>query len=77
MIKTIEIKLIDEDGSYSVAYVDYEGYVDMLIDHNIDMVYDALQSMTDSYTKTGKLEILRTKKDPIAEHEKYRAPHKH
>jgi hypothetical protein len=75
MLNEIEIKLIDDKGNYSIAHINYKGYVDMLVDHNIDMVYDALQAMVEDYTQDGKLEIL--KRDPIAEHEKWGAPHKH
>ena len=75
MIKTIEIKLKDEEGNYSVSYVDYKGYVDMLVDHNIDMVHDVIQSMVDEYFQLGM--PIKTTKDPIAAHEGNGAPHKH
>jgi chaperonin GroEL (HSP60 family) len=75
MLNEIEIKLIDDKGNYSIAHINYKGYVDMLVDHNIDMVYDALQAMVEDYTQDGKLEIL--KRDPIAAHEAKGAPHKH
>lgn len=75
MLNEIEIKLIDDKGNYSIAHINYKGYVDMLVDHNIDMVYDALQAMVEDYTQDGKLEIQ--KKDPIAAMEGKGAPHKH
>lgn len=75
MIKTIEVRLIDEEGNYSVAYVDYKGYVDMLVDHNIDMVHDVVQSMVDEFRDLGP--TVKVKKDPIAAHEGKGAPHKH
>ena len=75
MINTIEIKLRDEEGNYSVAYVDYKGYVDMLVDHNIDMVHDVIQSMVDDYSENGPM--VKENKDPLAGHERWRTPHKH
>ena len=75
MINTIEIKLRDEEGNYSVAYVDYKGYVDMLVDHNIDMVHDVIQSMVDDYSENGPM--VKEFKDPLAGHERWRTPHKH
>lgn len=74
MLAKIEIKLIDDKGNYSIAHIDYGGYVDMFVEHDINMVHDALQAMVEDYIKAGKLDI---KKDPIAEHEKWGAPHKH
>lgn len=76
MLDKIEIRLIDDQGNYSIAHINYKGYVDMLIDHNIDMVHDSLQAMTNNFSTQGKLEI-KVNKDLIAEHEKFRAPHKH
>lgn len=67
MLTKIEIKLVDGKGNYSIAHINYKGYVDMLVDHNIDMVYDSLQAMVNGYTTLGKLEI--SKKAPIAEYE--------
>lgn len=75
MIKTIEIKLIDNEGNYSVAYVDYKGYVDMFVEHNIDMVHDVVQSMVDEFSENGPM--VKVTKDPIAAHEGKGAPHKH
>ena len=74
MLNEIQIKLIDEKGNYSIAHIDYKGYVDMLVEHNIDMMHDALQAMVEDYSQKGHTEI---KKDPIAEHERFGAPHKH
>ena len=71
MLDKIEIRLIDADGNTSKAFVDYKGYVRMLKEHNIDMVNDTLKALIVDYEQS------RRKKDPIAEHEKFRAPHKH
>jgi hypothetical protein len=71
MLKEIEIRLIDENGNTSKAFVDYKGYVRMLKEHDINMVNDTLKALITDYEQSG------TKKDPIAEHEKFRAPHKH
>jgi hypothetical protein len=71
MLKEIEIRLIDENGNTSKAFVDYKGYVRMLKEHDINMVNDTLKALITDYEQS------RTKKDPIAEHEKFRAPHKH
>ena len=73
MLKTIEIRLTDEAGNYSKATIEYKGYVDMLVDHNIDMMHDTLQAMVENYTTLGAMEI---KKDAIAKHESKVAPHK-
>ena len=75
MLSTIEIKLRDEEGNYSVAYVEYKGYVDMLVDHNIDMVHDVIQSMVEDYSENGPM--VKELKDPLAGHERWRTPHKH
>ena len=76
MISKIEIKLVDDEGNYSIAHIDYKGYMNMLFNHKIDMVHDALEGMVVDYRVNGKMEI-KTKKDPIADHEKFEAPHKH
>jgi hypothetical protein len=74
MLSKIEIKLVDEEGNYSIAHINYKGFVDMLMNHNIDIVGDALDAMVNNYSTKGRMEIS---KDPIVEHEKFRAPHKH
>ena len=74
MLSKIEIKLIDDQGNYSIAHIDYVGFVNTLMNHDIDMVQDALEAMVNDYSANGKMEI---KKDPIVEHEKFGAPHKH
>lgn len=76
MLSKIELKLIDDEGNYSIAHIEYKGFVDMLMNHKIDMVHDALEAMVDSYSVNGKMEI-KAKKDPIVKHEKFGAPHKH
>jgi len=76
MLSKIEIKLIDDQGNYSIAHIDYVGFVNTLMNHDIDMVHDALEAMVNDYSVNGKMEI-KAKKDPIAEHERFGAPHKH
>jgi hypothetical protein len=76
MISKIEIKLVDDEGNYSIAHIDYKGYINMLANHDINMVHDALEGMVVDYKVNGRMEI-KVKKDPIAEHEKFGAPHKH
>jgi hypothetical protein len=76
MLSKIEIKLIDDEGNYSIAYIDYKGYMNMLFNHKIDMVHDALEGMVVDYRVNGKMEI-KVKKDPIIEHEKFGPAHKH
>ena len=76
MLDKIEIRLIDDEGNMSKAFVDYRGYAKMLVEHKIDMINDALVTMVADYNYKKELEI-RAKKDPIAEHEKFMMPHKH
>ena len=76
MLSKIEIRLIDDEGNMSKAFVDYRGYAKMLVEHRIDMINDALVTMVADYNYKKELEI-RAKKDPIAEHEKLMMPHKH
>ena len=76
MLSKIEIRLIDDVGNMSKAFVDYRGYAKMLVEHKIDMINDALVTMVADYNYKKELEI-RAKKDPIAEHEKFMMPHKH
>jgi len=76
LLSKIEIKLVDDKGNYSIAYVDYKGYMNMLANHDINMVHDALEGMVVDYRVNGRMEI-KVKKDPIAEHEAMGAPHKH
>ena len=75
MLSKIEIKLIDDEGNYSIARIDYVGFVNTLMNHDIDMVHDALEAMVNDYSVNGKMEIK--KKDPVVEHEAKGAPHKH
>ena len=75
MISKIEIKLVDDEGNYSIAHIDYKGYINMLANHDINMIHDALEGMVVDYKVNGKMEIK--KKDPVAEHEAKGAPHKH
>jgi hypothetical protein len=74
MLSKIELKLIDDEGNYSVAHIDYVGFVNTLMNHDIDMVNDALEAMVNDYSVNGKMEIS---KDPIAEHERFGPAHKH
>ena len=76
MLSKIELKLIDDKGNYSIAHIDYKGYINMLANHDINMVHDALEGMKVDYRVNGKMEITK-KKDPIVEHEAIGAPHKH
>lgn len=76
MLSKIEIRLIDDEGNMSKAFVDYRGYAKMLVEHKIDMINDALVTMVADYNYKKELEI-RAKKDPIVEHEKLMMPHKH
>ena len=57
MLNKIEVKLINEDGSYSIAYVDYNGYVNMLEKHKISMLDDVLEAMVKSYKIDGKMDF--------------------
>ena len=76
MLSKIEIKLVDDKGNYSIAYVDYKGYMNMLANHDINMVHDALEGMVVDYRVNGRMEI-KVNKDPIVEHEKFGPAHKH
>jgi len=71
MLDTIEIRLVDNAGRASKAFIDYKGYERMLKEHNINMLVDTFEALVVEY------ENLKPSKDPIAEHEKFRAPHKH
>ena len=71
MLDKIEIRLTDENGKAFIAFVDYKGYVRMLEEHNINMVNDTVEALVAEY------QAVKLKKDPIVEHEKFRAPHKH
>ena len=71
MLDKIEIRLTDENGKAFIAFVDYKGYVRMLKEHNINMVNDTVEALVAEY------QAVKLKKDPIVEHEKFRAPHKH
>ena len=66
MLSKIEIKLVDEEGNYSIAYINYKGFVDTLMNHNIDIVSDALDAMVNNYSTKGRMEI-KVKKEPAAE----------
>lgn len=77
MLSKIKIELIDSNGDYSIAHIEYKGYVDMLVDHNIDMVYDAIQAMVEDYEKKGQMERKVKWKDAVAEHEQFGPAHKH
>ena len=68
MLSKIELKLIDDQGNYSIAHIDYRGFIDTLYGHNVNLMEDAFKSMVAEYEKKGKMEIK--KKDPIVEHEK-------
>ena len=76
MLSKIEIKLVDDQGNYSIAHVNYKGFIDTLKEHNIDIVHDALEAMVNNYNVNSRMEI-KVKKDPVVEHEAKGAPHKH
>ena len=76
MLSKIELRLIDDEGNMSKAFIDYRGYAKMLVEHKIDMINDALVEMVADYNYKKELEI-RVKKDPIVEHEKFGPAHKH
>ena len=57
MIKEIELKLVDDKGNYSIAHIDYSGFVDTLMKHNVDILKDAFMDMVQGYMKRGKMEI--------------------
>jgi effector-binding domain-containing protein len=61
MLSKIEIKLVDDEGNYSIAHVNYKGFVDTLKEHNIDIVHDALEVMVNNYNTKGKMEIKAEK----------------
>jgi len=66
MLSKIEIKLVDDEGNYSIAHVNYKGFVDTLKEHNIDIVHDALEAMVNNYSAKGKMEI-KVEKGPAVE----------
>jgi len=66
MLSKIEIKLIDDQGNYSVAHIDYSGYVDMFVKYDINMVHDALQAMVNDYVRLGKLDIKKDQHELLA-----------
>jgi effector-binding domain-containing protein len=66
MLSKIEIKLVDDEGNYSIAHVNYKGFVDTLKEHNIDIVHDALEAMVNNYNTKGKMEI-KVEKGPAVE----------
>ena len=59
MLTRIELKLIDDEGNYSIANIDYKGYMNMLANHDINMVHDALEGMVVDYRVNGKMEIKK------------------
>ena len=68
MIKEIELKLIDDEGNYSIAHIDYKGYINMLANHDINMVQDALEGMVVDYRVNDRMEI-DIKKYPCVNHD--------
>ena len=68
MINEIELKLIDDKGNYSIAHIDYKGFINMFMEYQIDMVHDSLQAMVDDYNEKGKMEI-DIKKYPCVNHD--------
>jgi hypothetical protein len=66
MLSKIEIKLVDDEGNYSIAHINYKGFVDTLMNHKIDIVHDALEAMVNNYSTKGKMEI-KVEKGPAVE----------
>jgi hypothetical protein len=66
MLSKIEIKLVDDEGNYSIAHINYKGFVDTLMNHKIDIVHDALEAMVNNYNTKGKMEI-KVEKGPAIE----------
>jgi hypothetical protein len=66
MLSKIEIKLVDNEGNYSIAHIDYVGFVNTLMNHSIDMVGDALETMVNDYSTKGRMEI-KVEKGPAVE----------
>jgi hypothetical protein len=59
MLSKIEIKLVDDEGNYSIAHINYKGFVDTLMNHNVDIVGDALEAMVNNYSTKGRMEIIK------------------
>jgi chaperonin GroEL (HSP60 family) len=59
MLSKIEIKLVDDEGNYSIAHINYKGFVDTLMNHNVDIVHDALEAMVNNYSTKGRMEIIK------------------
>ena len=59
-LKHIEIKLVDDEGKYSKATLDYPGYIDTQTKHGIDMVKDVLDHMVREH-KNGKMDSMDKK----------------
>ena len=56
-LSKIELKLIDDKGNYSIAHIDYKGYVDMLTNHKVSMLDDVMKVMVEDYNTKGKTEF--------------------
>ena len=56
-LSKIELKLIDDDGNYSKATIEYPGYINMQAEHNVNMVVDVLNHMVWEYETKGKTEF--------------------
>ena len=65
MLSKIEIKLVDDQENYSIAHINYKGFVDTLMSHKIDIVHDALEAMVNNYNAKGKMEIKVEKRPAI------------
>lgn len=59
-LKLIEIRLVDDEGNYSKATVEYPGYIDTQTKHGIDMVKDVLDHMVREH-KNGKMDSMNKK----------------
>lgn len=56
-LSKIELKLIDEKGNYSIAHIEYKGYVDMMENHDVSLLDDVLKVMVKDYNTKGKTEF--------------------
>lgn len=60
-LKHIEIKLVDDEGNYSRATVEYPGYIDTQTKHGIDLVKDVLDHMVWEHKNKGKMDSIAKK----------------
>jgi len=58
-LSKIEVKLIDSIGNHSKATIDYDGYVNGKLEHDLNLVEDVIQHMVIEY-ETTKHKIPKT-----------------